>query len=62
MLACAKSSGAVAAFTDPPYWIRIASAVASSYTSAMQARIPAQTSSACSVVAVFPVPIAQIGS
>ena len=60
--ACANSSAAFPAFTEPPYWMRIASAVASSYTSAIHSRMPLHTSSACSVVAVFPVPIAQIGS
>ena len=62
MSGLASNSAAFPAFIDPPYWILIAAAVASSYTSAMQALIAAHTSSAWSDVAVLPVPIAQIGS
>ena len=52
----------VSGFTLPPYWMRIFSAASLLNTSATVARMAAQTSSACSKVAVLPVPIAQIGS
>ena len=48
--------------TLPPYWILIASAVASSYNLLTVSLMNPQVSSATSAVAVFPVPIAQIGS
>ena len=50
------------AFTDPPYWMRTAPAVAVSVSSATLARMAAQTAWASAAVAVRPVPIAQIGS
>ena len=40
----ARSSAALPAFMEPPYWMRTASAVASSYISAMQSRMPLHTS------------------
>ena len=57
-----KSSAALPPLTLPPYWMRMASAVASSYSSRMHARMAQQTSSAWSLVAVLPVPMAQMGS
>ena len=62
MSGLAKSSAALPALTLPPYWMRMASPVASSYSSLMQARMAPQTSSAWSLVAVLPVPLAQMGS
>ena len=56
------SPAIVAGLTLPPYWMRMASAAAWLNTSATVARMGAQTYSACSNVAVLPVPIAQIGS
>ena len=46
----------------PPYWMVVASATASPYSSPITLRIWAQTSSAWSAVAVLPVPMAQTGS
>ena len=48
--------------TDPPYWIRIASAASCPCSRATTERIYPIVSFACSFVAVNPVPIAQIGS
>ena len=56
------NSSILFSFTLPPYWIRIASAVALSYNDATVALINPHVSSATSAVAVLPVPIAQIGS
>mmetsp|Transcript_9477 Transcript_9477/g.28467 ORF Transcript_9477/g.28467 Transcript_9477/m.28467 type:complete len:209 (+) Transcript_9477:271-897(+) len=58
----AESSGAFAAFADPPYWIRIPSAVCWSTAVAIQSRMALCVSCACCGVAVTPVPMAQTGS
>src|SRR6266446_4396582 len=55
-------SAAFSGFTDPPYWIRTASATAGPASSRRRPRICACTSCACAVVAVLPVPMAQTGS
>ena len=47
---------------EPPYSTRISSATSAPYRSASVARMAAQTASACSGVAVRPVPMAQMGS
>ena len=62
MSASAISSSMFDAFTDPPYWMRTASAVAVFVSRSTSARIAAQTAWASADVAVRPVPIAQIGS
>ena len=49
-------------FMEPPYSTRISSATSAPYRSASVARMAAQTASACSGVAVRPVPMAQMGS
>ena len=62
MFGCAISSSMLEVLTLPPYWIRIASDTSSEYNSLITLRMNPQVSSAISGVAVFPVPIAQIGS
>ena len=57
-----KSSAAFAGFTEPPYWSRVAAAVASSKRSLSHPRICACTACAWSGDAVTPVPIAHTGS
>ena len=59
---CASSSAALPAFMEPPYWITTSSAQSQLYSDAIVFRIRAQTSFACSAVAVRPVPMAQTGS
>ena len=56
------SSSVVPAFTDPPYWIRIAAAVAASNRAETADRIAEHTACASAAVAVRPVPIAYTGS
>ena len=56
------SSAALAGFTDPPYWMRTVAAASAPASSATVARIDAHTAWASSVVAVRPVPMAQMGS
>mmetsp|Transcript_45022 Transcript_45022/g.101648 ORF Transcript_45022/g.101648 Transcript_45022/m.101648 type:complete len:206 (+) Transcript_45022:360-977(+) len=58
----AESSGALAAFADPPYWMRISSAVFWSTAPAIQSRMALCVSWACSGEAVTPVPMAHTGS
>ena len=62
MLGIARSSAAFLAFIEPPYWIAVALATALPYFLAITLLMNPQTSSACSAVAVLPVPIAQTGS
>ena len=57
-----SSSSALAAFMLPPYWMVVASATASPYSSPTTLRMAAQTSCAWSAVAVRPVPMAHTGS
>ena len=58
----AERSGAFLAFAEPPYWMRISSAVFWSTAPAIQPRIALCVSCACSGLAVTPVPIAHTGS
>src|SRR5699024_1472636 len=51
-----------AGFTEPPYWTRTLSATSSLYNAAIFLRAVPHISFASSLVADFPVPIAQIGS
>src|SRR5690625_1619265 len=51
-----------AGFTEPPYWTRTLSATSSLYNEAIFLRTAPHISFASSLVADFPVPIAQIGS
>mmetsp|Transcript_10388 Transcript_10388/g.44192 ORF Transcript_10388/g.44192 Transcript_10388/m.44192 type:complete len:305 (-) Transcript_10388:182-1096(-) len=62
MSSCFASSSQFPAFTEPPYWMRTADATAGDTALAMNARMPACTSCACSGVATFPVPMAHTGS
>src|SRR5699024_448735 len=59
---CDMYSSTFAGFTEPPYWMRMASAVSSSYRVASVARTCPHISFASALVADLPVPIAQIGS
>ena len=58
----AKSAFELAGFTEPPYIMRSAFAISSPSLPAIHCLRFACTSSACSGVAVSPVPIAQTGS
>ena len=62
MSGSAISASALLGLTEPPYWIRIAPAVAPPNRSVSRLRMCAWTSCACAGVAVRPVPIAQTGS
>ena len=57
-----RRPAALAPFMEPPYWMRVALAMAGDTFVASHARIDACTSCACSGVAVLPVPMAQTGS
>ena len=57
-----RRPAALAPFMEPPYWMRVAFAMAGDTFVASHARIDACTSWACSGVAVLPVPMAQTGS
>ena len=56
------SSAALAPFTEPPYWTRTDAAASAPNASATVARTTAHVSWASSALAVFPVPMAQMGS
>src|SRR5438552_18675658 len=62
MSGSAISSAMLLGFTEPPYWIRAASATAWPCSSATVERIRPHTAWASCGVAVRPVPMAQIGS
>ena len=51
-----RRPAALAPFMEPPYWMRVAFAMAGDTLAASHARIDACTSWACSGVAVLPVP------
>ena len=57
-----NNSSIFSGFTLPPYWMTIFSATSSEVSVRTTSRICAHTSFASSLEAVFPVPIAQIGS
>mmetsp|Transcript_9087 Transcript_9087/g.21395 ORF Transcript_9087/g.21395 Transcript_9087/m.21395 type:complete len:230 (+) Transcript_9087:111-800(+) len=58
----AERSGAFLALAEPPYWMRISSAVFSSTLALIQSRMALCVSCACSGEAVTPVPMAHTGS
>ena len=62
MFGWATSIATVPGFMEPPYSTRISSATAEPNRSPSVARMAAHTASACSGVAVRPVPMAQMGS
>ena len=62
MSGCASSSKAFLSFMEPPYRMEIARAFLEEYSLRTTVRMFSQTSSACSGVAVRPVPMAQMGS
>ncbi len=62
MFGCANNSSIFDGLTEPPYKILTFSATELPYNDSMTFLIAKIVSSACSLEAVFPVPIAQIGS
>ncbi|CAM5734664.1 hypothetical protein SBADM41S_12007 [Streptomyces badius] len=59
---CVMIAATLPDLTEPPYWMRTASASSCEYSSARRRRIAPQTSWASSGVATSPVPMAQTGS
>ena len=62
MFGWASRPSTLPGFMEPPYSTRISSAASAPKSSASVARMAAHTASACSGVAVRPVPMAQMGS